>query len=67
MYLLAVGEDQAFARGNGPDEGNVMLFTATGSTRLAGSKGFGVGKAKAPRMVIGRGSWCGIGVERSES
>jgi hypothetical protein len=52
VYLLTVSENQAFARGNGPDEGNVMLFTATGSTSLAGSKGFGVGKAKAPSRMI---------------
>jgi hypothetical protein len=48
MNLLAVAQNQAFTRGDTPNDGHIMLFTTASGTSLPIVKGFGVSKTKPP-------------------
>jgi hypothetical protein len=48
MDLLAVAQNQAFTRGNTPNDGHIMLFTTASGTSLPIVKGFGVCETKPP-------------------
>ena len=48
MHLLPVGQYQAFAGGDAPDQRDVVLFAAAGRAGFAGGESVGVGKAETP-------------------